>query len=178
VPGMTGDRDDKLVGAVPVIGLYLLLGCTCYWAVPVIGLYLLLGCTCDLGKQLAGMTSVTGVVDLKTGALEGIGEYGEAIFQVSLTFGKTETVADKGSCFGWAKYQGRNFCTAESILGFSRPVKYGLKRCPKSPKNGSRPARRSSETLIYKQIFSPAGLKKGFQKSSENRCDCDLAVTL
>jgi hypothetical protein len=84
-----------------------------------------------------------------------------------LTFGKTETVADKGSCFGWAKYQGRNFCTAESILGFSRPVKYGLKRCPKSPKNGSSPASQSRETPIYKQIVSPAGSKKGVQNGGE-----------
>ncbi len=46
------------------------------------------------------------------------GEYGQAIFQVLFIFRLTETVADKGSCFGWAKYQGRNFGTVESILGF------------------------------------------------------------
>ncbi len=89
---------------------------------------------------------LTGVVDLKTGALEGIGEYGEAIFQVSLTFGKTETVADKGSCFGWAKYQGRNFCTAESILVFLGAVKYGLKHGPKSTKNRFRPTPQIQKT--------------------------------
>jgi hypothetical protein len=102
----------------------------------------------------------------------------EGHFSGFIDFRKTETVADKGSCFGWAKYQGRNFCTAESILGFSRPVKYGLKRCPKLPKNGSRPARRSSETLIYKQIAASVGPKKGVQKSSENRCECDLPVSV
>jgi len=92
--------------------------------------------------------------------LEGIGWYQKAIFQCFLTFGKNETVADKGSCFGWAKYQASNFCTAESILGFQRPLKHGLKHGPKSTKNGSGPASQSRETPIYTQIVHSAGPKK------------------
>ncbi len=33
------------------------------------------------------------------------------VFPVLLSFRENGTVRDKGSCFGWAKYQGRNFCT-------------------------------------------------------------------
>jgi hypothetical protein len=69
-------------------------------------------------------------------------------FQFSdfIYFWKTKTVADKGSCFGWAKYQGRNFGTAESIVGFSSAVKYGLKHGPKVGQNRSRRGHENAES--------------------------------
>jgi hypothetical protein len=39
-------------------------------------------------------------------------------------------------------------------------VKYGLKRCPKVGKKGSRPTPQIQKTPIYTQIVSPAGPKK------------------
>jgi hypothetical protein len=67
-------------------------------------------------------------------------------FRVLFTFQKNGSVADKGSCFGWAKYRARIFCAAESIVGFSRPLKHGLKHGPKSTKNGSRRGHENAES--------------------------------
>jgi hypothetical protein len=103
----------------------------------------------NLSRELARVlkqVAMAGTIHVKTGSLEGIGRYQRAIFQGLFSFRKTETVADKGSCFGWAKYQGRNFCTAESIVGFQRPLKYGHFRVPKVGKNGSRPTPQIEKT--------------------------------
>jgi hypothetical protein len=79
---------------------------------------------------------MAGTIHVKTGSLEGIGEYGQAIFQVFFTFRRIETVADKDSCLGCAKYRPRNLGTAESIVGFQRPLKYSLNQGPKLVRKG------------------------------------------
>ncbi len=52
----------------------------------------------------------------------------ESDFSGLLSFRENETVRDKGCCFGWAKYQGRNFCAANPSyhLGYGATLTGGL----------------------------------------------------
>jgi hypothetical protein len=67
----------------------------------------------------------------------------------------------------------RFFVRLNVYSDFQVPENMGKSTVQKWSENGSRPALQSPETSIYRQIVSPAGLKKGTQKRVQKRPQID-----